>query len=84
MKFAVHLADLSYPGGPTALLPTLTALAKIADQGGISRITMMDHYFQMEPLGGPAEPMLEGYTTLGFVAGQTKRLSLGLLVTGVT
>ena len=50
MKFAVHLADLSYPGGPDALLPTLTSLAKVADQGGISRITMMDHYFQMEPL----------------------------------
>ena len=35
MKFAVHLADLSYPGGPDALLPTLTALAKVADHGGI-------------------------------------------------
>jgi len=44
----------------------------------------MDHYFQMEALGGPPEPMLEGYTTLGFVAGQTGDLELGLLVTGVT
>jgi F420-dependent oxidoreductase-like protein len=45
---------------------------------------MMDHYFQMEALGGPPEPMLEGYTSLGFLAGQTSRLELGLLVTGVT
>ena len=44
----------------------------------------MDHYFQMEQLGGPAEPMLEGYTALGFLAGQTSNLELGLLVTGVT
>ncbi len=44
----------------------------------------MDHYFQMENLGGPAEPMLEGYTSLGFLAGQTTELELGLLVTGVT
>ena len=44
----------------------------------------MDHYFQMENLGGPPEPMLEGYTSLGFLAGQTSRIELGLLVTGVT
>ena len=84
MKLAIHLADLSYPGGPAALLPTLTALARTADQGGVSRITMMDHYFQMEPYGGPPEPMLEGYTSLGYLAGQTTSAELGLLVTGVT
>ena len=84
MRFAVHLADLSYPGGPEALTPTLGSLARIAEQGGISRLTMMDHYFQMEPLGGPAEPMLEGYTSLGYLAGQTSTIELGLLVTGVT
>ena len=84
MRFAVHLADLSFPGGPEALTPTLGSLARIADQGGISRLTMMDHYFQMEPLGGPAEPMLEGYTSLGYLAGQTSTTELGLLVSGVT
>ena len=45
---------------------------------------MMDHWFQMENLGGPEQPMLEGYTSLGFLAGQTSNLELGLLVTGVT
>jgi F420-dependent oxidoreductase-like protein len=38
----------------------------------------------MEPLGGPPEPMLEGYTTLGYLAAVTERLRLSLLVTGVT
>jgi F420-dependent oxidoreductase-like protein len=45
----------------------------------------MDHYFQIEPTGRPAESnMLEGYTTLGFLAAHTSRIELGLLVTGVT
>ncbi|MET0999830.1 MAG: LLM class F420-dependent oxidoreductase [Marmoricola sp.] len=84
MKLAVHCANLSWPGGPSALGPTLAAVARTADQGGLATLTMMDHYFQMEYLGGPAEQMLEGYTSLGFLAGQTTDLELGLLVTGVT
>ncbi|MCW2762637.1 MAG: luciferase family protein [Marmoricola sp.] len=84
MKLAIHCANLSWPGGPTALGPTLAQVARTADDGGASTLTLMDHYFQMEMLGGPAEPMLEGYTSLGFLAGQTSNLDLGLLVTGVT
>src|SRR6201982_4256319 len=38
----------------------------------------------MEGFADAHDPMLEGYTSLGFVAGQTQRMSLGLLVTGVT
>jgi F420-dependent oxidoreductase-like protein len=45
---------------------------------------MMDHWFQMENIGGPFAEMLEGYSSLGFLAGQTSRIELGLLVTGVT
>src|SRR6201747_3076061 len=84
MKLAVHCANLSWPGGPSELGSTLAAVARTADEGGVTTLTMMDHYFQMEHLGGPPEPMLEGYTSLGYLAGQTSRLELGLLVTGVT
>jgi F420-dependent oxidoreductase-like protein len=38
----------------------------------------------MEDLGGPPQPMLEGYTSLGFLAARTSSVELGLLVTGVT
>lgn len=84
MKFAVHLAYLTWDGGTRQLAPSLAAAARAADEGGVSTLTMMDHWFQMEQFGGPFEPMLEGYTSLGFLAGQTSRVELGLLVTGVT
>ncbi len=80
----VHCANLTWPGGAEALGTTLSGVARAADEGGFATLTLMDHYFQMEHLGGPPEPMLEGYTSLGFLAGQTSRIELGLLVTGVT
>ncbi|HEY5419507.1 MAG TPA: LLM class F420-dependent oxidoreductase [Marmoricola sp.] len=84
MKLGVHCANLSWPGGPAALPATLAGVAEVADQGGVTTMTLMDHYFQMQHLGGTDEPMLEGYTSLGFLAAKTERLELGLLVTGVT
>jgi F420-dependent oxidoreductase-like protein len=38
----------------------------------------------MEHFATSYDPMMEGYTSLGFLAGQTRRVRLGLLVTGVT
>jgi alkanesulfonate monooxygenase len=66
----------------------LAETARIADQAAFSSFSVMDHYFQMgyrmgSRRGGADEPMLEGYTTLGYVAALTERMALGLLVTGV-
>ncbi len=84
MKLGVHYANFSHPDWATTLEDRLTETAQVADQGGVSLLTVMDHWFQMENLGGPAEPMLEGYTTLGYLAAVTERVRLSLLVTGVT
>jgi F420-dependent oxidoreductase-like protein len=84
MKLAIHFPNFTLPGEPASLAGILAATAKAADEGGCETMTLMDHWFQMEQRAPATDPMLEGYTSLGFLAGQTKRLKLGLLVTGVT
>ncbi len=84
MRIGIHYANFTHPEWQSGLADRLSETARVADQGGASLFTVMDHYFQMEQLGGPAEPMLEGYTTLGYLAGRTENVRLSLLVTGTT
>jgi F420-dependent oxidoreductase-like protein len=83
VRLSLHYWNYSRPSDPAKIAATLAETARIADQAGISSFTVMDHYFQMEQAGSADEPMLEGYTTLGYVAAKTERMTLGLLVTGV-
>lgn len=84
MDTGLHVASFTWASGPEATADTLTELATIADQGGFASLHVMDHLFQLEMMGDAAQTMLEGYTTLGYLAAVTERLRLGLLVTGVT
>jgi len=84
MQLGVHFVNFTLPGVPESLAGTLAATALAADEGGCSTFTLMDHWFQMEHFATSHDPMLEGYTALGFVAARTQRVTLGLLVTGVT
>lgn len=84
MELALHVADFTPFGTPAAIAPGLSATARAAEEAGFTTLTLMDHWFQMEAMAPADDPMLDGYTTLGYLAGQTERLQLGLLVTGVT
>lgn len=84
MRLAIHFPNFTLPGEPNSLPEILAATARAAEEGGCEAMTLMDHWFQMEWRSAATDPMLEGYTTLGFLAGKTRRLKLGLLVTGVT
>jgi alkanesulfonate monooxygenase SsuD/methylene tetrahydromethanopterin reductase-like flavin-dependent oxidoreductase (luciferase family) len=83
VKLGLHYWNYSTPSDPTEIASTLAETARVAEQAGLSTFTVMDHYFQMEHAGSVAEPMLEAYTTLGYVAARTERMTLGVLVTGV-
>ncbi|MCU1579716.1 MAG: family F420-dependent class oxidoreductase [Rhodoglobus sp.] len=84
MRFGFHFLDFTIPGEPATLAPTIAATAKAAEGIGASWFTVMDHWLQMDGFHTAVDPMLEGYTTLGFVAGQTSTIKLGTVVTGVT
>jgi len=84
LKLGIHFGHFDLPGGTEALAGTVAEVAQAAEQGGCSIFTLMDHWFQMDRVAPAQDPMLEGYTTLGFLAAHTQRITLGLLVTGVT
>jgi F420-dependent oxidoreductase-like protein len=84
MRLGVHLVKFDFAGGPAAIGPTLATFGAVAEEAGIDNISVMDHYFQLPFMGAPDQHMLEGYTTLGFLAGHTSTVDLQLLVTGVT
>jgi F420-dependent oxidoreductase-like protein len=84
MRLAIHFPNFTLPGGSSSIATALATTAKTAEDTGCSQFSLVDHWFQMEHFATAQEPMLEGYTSLGFVAGQTERITLGLLVTGVT
>jgi F420-dependent oxidoreductase-like protein len=83
MKLAVHYIDF-LPGPPERLAPMLAATARAAEQAGAEMFTLADHFFQMENVGRAEDPFLEGYTSMGYLAGVTERITLAMLVTGVT
>ncbi|OBB17689.1 LLM class F420-dependent oxidoreductase [Mycolicibacterium setense] len=86
MRLGIHYSTFPQPEGPASLARELADTVQIADSGGVQLLTVMDHWFQLEPaqFGGPRQPMIECYTTLGYLAGITRNIKLGALVTGVT
>jgi F420-dependent oxidoreductase-like protein len=89
MKIGLQIPNFTWPGGPAVIANKLAEIARTADEAGFASLWVMDHFFQIgsrdRSMGlGPAEDeMLEGYSTLSYLAGLTKKVKLGTLVTGV-
>src|ERR1700750_2634215 len=85
MDLGFHLPIFDIDGGTTAIAGELARVGAAVEAAGVNWLSFMDHFFQIDPTGLPAEAhMLEGYTTLGYLAAHTSTVNLGLLVTGVT
>ncbi len=84
MKIGLQIPSFTWPGGSAKIAPKLAEIARTADTAGFASVWVMDHFFQLGGWVGPAESdMLESYSTLAFLAGCTKNVRLGALVTGV-
>jgi F420-dependent oxidoreductase-like protein len=83
MRIGLQVPSFTYPGGAAAIAPTLAEIARTADAGGFYSLWVMDHFFQIDVIGPAEQEMLEGYSTLNYLAGLTERVKLGTMVTGV-
>jgi F420-dependent oxidoreductase-like protein len=83
VKLGLQIPSFTWPGGTDAIGPTLARVGRQADDIGLDSIWVMDHFFQIRSVGPAEDPMLEGWTALGFLAANTSRARLGLMVGGV-
>ena len=69
--------DISY------IAHSLKNLVSKAENSGFDSFWVMDHFHQIQFVGKPEDPMLEGWTVLSMLAGITTKIKLGTLVTGI-
>lgn len=84
LEFGLHLPRFTWDGGPAGLGERLAQIARCAEEVGITSLWVMDHLVQIPQVGREWDEMLEAYTTLGYLAGITRTVRLGALVTGIT
>jgi F420-dependent oxidoreductase-like protein len=81
MDLGLHLPNFTYPGGPATLAADVRRTAQAAEQAGFTKLSVMDHIWQIRGIGPREDPMLEAYTTLGYLAAVTERVELMAWVT---
>jgi F420-dependent oxidoreductase-like protein len=84
MRISLSITNYSWQGGPARLGAELARVVRAAEAAGLDTVWVPDHLLQAAPGSAPDAEMLEAYTTLGFLAGQSARIRLGAMVTAAT
>lgn len=84
MRLSLTITDYSWPEGPARLPANVADIVTAADDAGLDTVWVPDHLLQGAPGTSPTDPMLEAYTTLGYLAARSSRVRLGTAVTAVT
>ncbi len=84
MRIGLQIPAFKWPGGDATLGADLARIGREAERAGFYSLWVMDHFFQIQMVGPPEDPMLEGYSALSYLAGVTSKAKLGTMVTGVT
>ena len=84
MRLNLHLTDYASADGPAGLGAGLGHITRAADEAGLDTLWISDHLIRGDPNGSTDAYMVEASATLGFLAGQTQRIQLGTIVTGLT
>jgi alkanesulfonate monooxygenase SsuD/methylene tetrahydromethanopterin reductase-like flavin-dependent oxidoreductase (luciferase family) len=82
MQIGLQVPSFTWPGGAAAIAPKLAEIARCVDEGGFASLWVMDHFFQIGVIGPAEHDMMESYSTLSYLAGLTKNVRLGTMVTG--
>ncbi len=83
MKLGLHISNFTWPDGPGRIRTDLARIAATAEEQGFSKLSVMDHVWQIHMIGPPEHEMLEAYTTLGYLAARTETIELLAWVTAV-
>ena len=83
MRFGLQHPNFTFDGEGSQIVEKLRALAQCAESLDLDSFWVMDHFHQIRNVGEPQEPMLEGWTTQAVIAGLTRKIKLGTLVTGI-
>jgi F420-dependent oxidoreductase-like protein len=84
MRISLQIPFFNWVNDATSCGDRLKKVVQHAEEIGFYSIWVMDHFYQMEWGTNKAQdPMLEAYSTLGYIAALTQKVKLGVLVTGV-
>ena len=83
MKFGIHNPSWWFGPDPAEAFEAVEAKAQWAENHGFVWFSVMDHLIQIDGVGAPDEPFMEGWTVLSALAAVTSRIRLATLATSL-